>query len=594
MNSQELRTKFLDFFKSKGHEIVPSSSLVPENDPTVLFNVAGMQPLVPYLSGAKHPQGEKLTNIQRCIRTIDIDEVGDKTHTTFFEMLGYWSLGSYWKQEAINLTYEFLTKELNIDPAKIAVTCFEGDQKNDIDRDDESAEIWKSLGIAEERIAFLGYDDNWWGPAGATGPCGPDTEIFAWTGAGDAPEKYDPTDKKWVEIGNDVFMAFSKNGDGQFAPLVQKNVDFGAGFERILMVLNGFDDVYMTDLFTSLIAEIELISGQKYADKTREFRIIADHIKAAVALINDGVVPSNKDRGYILRRLIRRAIVKAKQIGIEENFTAKIAQKVFEIYTGTYEFDDNNVIAELEKEEIRFRQTLVSALNDLESYQNMTSGDFPAEIGKKYEIDGEILFNLYQSKGLPLEVSLEEAERLGIPVKKDAAAIFEVSLKNHQELSRTASAGMFKGGLVGQTEQTTKYHSATHLLLAALRQVLGSEVHQRGSNITDERLRVDFSWPEKMTDEQIKETENIVNEKIQADLPVSMEEMTQEDAKNCGAIGEFGDKYGFKVKVYTMGDFSKEICGGPHVERTGELGHFKITKEESSSSGVRRIKAILE
>jgi alanyl-tRNA synthetase len=595
MTSKELRNKFLDFFKSKGHEILPASSLTPsELDPTALFISAGMQPLVPFLLGEKHSAGNQLTNIQPCIRTDDIDEVGDNTHLTFFEMLGYWSLGAYWKKEAIEFTFEFLTRELNIDLESLAFTCFEGDAKAGIMQDTESAQIWENLGVAKERIAFLGYKDNFWGPVGGSGPCGPDTEIFVWTGAGCAPKEFDPSDKNWVEIGNDVFMAYQKS-DGKYLPLEQRNVDFGSGFERLLMTLNGVDEIYKTDLFELSIKKIEELSNLKYGDKNdeayiaedkqcwvdvrKQFRIIADHIRSAVFAINDGIIPSNKDRGYIVRRLIRRAVVKAHDLKIKENFSKEIAECVFETYNGVYDFKRDIILSELEKEENRFRVTLAGGLKLLQS---------------KHKLTGQDLFDLYQSFGLPLEVSLEEAKNHNIEIEPGAITSYEDLFKVHQELSRTASAGMFKGGLVGETEQTTKYHTATHLLLAALRQVLGDGVHQKGANITDERIRFDFSYPEKMTPEQIKQVEDIVNSKIAADLAVDMKEMSQDEAQKCGAMGDFAAKYGDKVKVYNIGDFSKEICGGPHVEHTGLLGHFKITKEESSSSGVRRIKAILE
>jgi len=595
--------------------VLPSASLVPENDPTVLFTTAGMHPLVPYLMGEKHPGGKRLCNVQRCIRTGDIDEVGDKTHCTFFEMLGFWSLGDYWKKEAIEYTFEFLTEELGIDAKNLAITCFEGDPTKDIPRDTESADIWKTIGFSGERIAFLGYEDNWWGPAGMTGPCGPDTEIFVWTGEGEAPEKYEPSDDRWVEICNDVFMQYNKTVDGKFETLAQKNVDFGGGMERILAYLEGRDNVFETDLFEPILKEIEKISGKKYgfsspvisSEVERSFRIITDHIKAATFIISDGVIPSNKDRGYVLRRLIRRAIVKGHQLGISENFTTKIAEKVFEIYEGVY-FTDSGVIStplkervekssekdlstnarddkkpmilsELEKEENKFRRTLAEGLKLIESLT---------------QISAKNLFDLYQSFGIPFEISVEEAKRRNIEINNETIEQFNDLVTKHKELSRTASAGMFKGGLADAGEETTRLHTAAHLLLQALRQVLGEGIYQKGSNITAERLRFDFSHPEKMTPEQVEKVEKIVNEKIAEDLSVTMEEMTLEEAKKSGAMGVFESKYGEKVKVYSIGQFSNEICGGPHVTHTGILGHFKIQKEESSSAGVRRIKAILE
>ncbi|MEI8143082.1 MAG: alanine--tRNA ligase-related protein [Candidatus Berkelbacteria bacterium] len=629
MTSIKLRQKFINFFKEKGHQVVPSASLVPENDPTVLFTTAGMHPLVPYLMGEGHPAGKRLCNVQKCIRTGDIDEVGDKTHCTFFEMLGYWSLGDYFKEEAIKNIYEFLTVELLIDRKNLAVTCFQGDSANDLAKDEEAAGIWRSLGIPDERIAFLGYEDNWWGPAGVTGPCGHDTEIFVWTGEGDAPLKYDPADKKWVEIGNNVFMQFNKNIDGTLEVLKQKNVDFGGGLERLLAYLEGRDNVYETDLFEVILGEIESISGKKYSSSSvisseveRSFRVIADHIRAATFMINDGVVPSNKDRGYVLRRLIRRAIVKGQQLGIEQNFTAKVARKVFEIYNGVYfgsvistpleervekstekdlstslEMTANDdkqkmILFELEKEEEKFRGTLTRGLLQFKIIAAMKTKSNEEE-WKKVEFTAEEFFNLYQSFGFPYELSAEEATRLNIPIENNTRKTFEVMLRNHQDLSRTASAGMFKGGLADAGEETTKLHTAAHLMLAALRFVLGENVYQKGSNITPERLRFDFSYPEKMTVEQIKQVEALVNAQIEKDLPVEMAEMSVDEAKGQGAMGVFDAKYGDKVKVYTVDDFSKEICGGPHANRTGELGHFKILKEESSSAGVRRIKAVL-
>jgi len=529
--------------------------------------------------------------------------------------LGFWSLGDYWKKEAIEYTFEFLTEELGIDAKNLAITCFEGDPTKDIPRDTESADIWKTIGFSGERIAFLGYEDNWWGPAGMTGPCGPDTEIFVWTGEGEAPEKYEPSDDRWVEICNDVFMQYNKTVDGKFETLAQKNVDFGGGMERILAYLEGRDNVFETDLFEPILKEIEKISGKKYgfsspvisSEVERSFRIITDHIKAATFIISDGVIPSNKDRGYVLRRLIRRAIVKGHQLGISENFTTKIAEKVFEIYEGVY-FTDSGVIStplkervekssekdlstnarddkkpmilsELEKEENKFRRTLAEGLKLIESLT---------------QISAKNLFDLYQSFGIPFEISVEEAKRRNIEINNETIEQFNDLVTKHKELSRTASAGMFKGGLADAGEETTRLHTAAHLLLQALRQVLGEGIYQKGSNITAERLRFDFSHPEKMTPEQVEKVEKIVNEKIAEDLSVTMEEMTLEEAKKSGAMGVFESKYGEKVKVYSIGQFSNEICGGPHVTHTGILGHFKIQKEESSSAGVRRIKAILE
>lgn len=606
MNSRELREKFIKFFEKRDHTVIPSSSLSPENDPTVLFITAGMQPLVPFLLGESHSGGKKLTSIQKCIRTGDIDEVGDDFHLTFFEMLGFWSLGSYWKKEAITLTYEFLTSELGINPNKLAISCFKGE--NEIPQDHESADIWHSLGIPFERIIFLGTKDNFWGPAGEKGPCGPDTEMFVWTGKDEAPEKFDPENDKWMEIGNDVFMEYEKkfknqnssvsagasvsagtSPDGKiknmeeyyFEPLKQKNVDFGAGFERITSYLEGKSNVYETELFMPIILKIEEKSGKKYQENRKEFRIISDHIKAAVFAIEDGVIPSNKEAGYIVRRLLRRSIVKAMRLGIVQNFTSTIAEVIFKIYEGIYfnsEVEKQKIIDQLETEETKFRKTLKDGLKLLNSIK---------------EIDGKTLFNLFQTFGIPLEISVENLKESGKEVSDGAIKQFNNFLIEHQELSRTASAGMFKGGLSDASEETTRLHTSAHLLLESLRRVLGDQVTQRGSNITPERLRFDFSHSEKLTPEQLKQVEDLVNEQIEKDLPIAMEEMTLEKAKGMGATGVFESKYGNIVKVYSIGEFSKEICGGPHVNRTGELGKFKITKEESSSAGVRRIKAVL-
>ena len=632
MKSDELRQKFLDFFEKRGHKIIASAPLVPVNDPTVLFTTAGMHPLVPYLLGENHPAGNRLANDQHCLRTDDIDEVGDAIHHTFFEMLGNWSLGDYFKDDAIKWSYEFLIDELKLDLNKFAVSCFAGD--DDAPKDMESAEIWQSLGIKKDRIAFLPKKNNWWGPAGQTGPCGPDTEMFYWTGLGEAPANFQDTndDPNWVEIWNDVFMQYNKTPEGKFEPLVQQNVDTGMGFERMLAILNNVDDNYATDLFTPIIQKIEELSGKKYQDYKTEFRIITDHLKAATFILAEGITPSNKGQGYVLRRLIRRAIVKARALGIEQNFCGQVAEVVISTSSSTVISTSSHtvistshrgeipspeaqnmgsntdhrpdIMQELEKEETKFRKTLASGLKIIESQTEFT---------------GKMLFDLYQTYGIPLEVSVEEAKHLGCDISNETMEQFNNMVREHQELSRTASAGMFKGGLADSGEQTTKLHTAAHLMLAALRQVLGDDVTQKGSNITAERLRFDFNYPEKMTPEQIAEVEKIVNEQIEKDLPVTMQEMSVSEAKSSGAMGVFDERYGDKVKVYTIGPsiengeqgrttgsgsndpstssgppFSREICGGPHVSHLSELGHFKITKEESSSAGIRRIKAILE
>lgn len=581
MTSNELRQKFMEFFKEKGHAVIPSASLVPENDPTALFTSAGMQPLVPYLLGEKHPMGKRLTDVQKCIRTDDIDEVGDKVHHTFFEMLGNWSLGDYFKEEAIEMSFEFLTSEkwLGLDKERLAMSVFVGDEDAPFDK--EAYDKWISLGISPERIAKLPKKNNWWGP-GDSGPCGPDTEMFYWTGSGSALDNFDEKNENWVEIWNDVFMQYNLTAQ-RIEPLNQKNVDTGMGLERMLAVINNFDDNYKTDLFVPIIKKIEEVSGKKYEGNEKEFRIISDHIKAATFAISDGVSPSNKGAGYVVRRLIRRAIVKASQLGVTEDFTSSLADVVFAIYEGVYGIKKDHVLAELRREEAKFKATLVEGLKQIES---------------KKKINGKDLFNLYQSFGIPLEISIEELRRQNIEIKYEIIEQYNNELKAHQELSRTASAGMFKGGLAESGDMATKYHTATHLLLAALQKIVDSNIVQRGSNITAERLRFDFNHAEKLTSEQIEKVEALINEQIEKDLIVTMEEMSLSDAKSSGAKGIFDSKYGERVKVYTVGDpgssFSKEICGGPHVQHLSELGKFKIKKEESSSAGVRRIKAVLE
>ena len=597
MTANELRQKYLDFFKAKGHSEIPSASLIPENDPTVLFTTAGMHPLVPYLMGEKHPAGNRLTSAQKCVRTGDIDEVGDATHHTFFEMLGNWSLGDYFKEEAIKMSWEFLTSPewLNLDKNKIAISIFKGD--GDSPKDEEAKKIWLEFGIPAARIAELGKDDNWWGPAGQTGPCGPDTEMFYWVGKEKAPAKFDPKDNPessgWVESWNDVFMQYDKTKDGRFKPLAQKNVDTGMGLERTLAVINGFDDNYRTELFWPIIEQIKKLSGKEYEGNEKPMRIIADHIKAATMILGDdrGVAPSNTGAGYVLRRLIRRAVRYGKQLDITQNFTSELTKSIIKIYQEVYpEVEENKkfIFDELNKEEEKFRQTL-------EKGEKMF-----AKFSQDRQISGSEAFILFSTYGFPLELTQELAQEQGYEVK---VTEFEEEMEKHAELSKTASAGMFKGGLADASEETKRLHTAAHLMLEALRRVLGPHIQQKGSNITPERLRFDVSHPEKITPEQIKQIEEIVNEQIKADLPVHWEEMPVAKAKEIGATGVFEHKYGEQVKVYFVGDpasgtgqvFSKEICGGPHVSHTGELaGKFKITKEESSSAGVRRIKAILQ
>jgi len=581
MTANELRKKYLEFFKEKKHAVLPSAPLIPENDPTVLFTTAGMHPLVPFLLGEKHPGGKRLASVQKCIRTGDIDEVGDNWHGTFFEMLGNWSLGDYFKEEAIKWSWEFLIdkKWLGLDPGKLAVSVFVGDEDAPFDK--ETYELWRDLGIPEERIAKLGKGDNWWGPAGKTGPCGPDTEMFYWAGEGKAPEKFDPNDKNWVEIWNDVFMQYNKTAEGKYEPLAQKNIDTGMGLERTIAVLGGKKNIYEAEVFEPLVKKIKEMAGGDGEEKST--RILADHVRAATFVLGDpiGVVPSNIGQGYILRRFIRRAIRHAKKLGIDtkENVTVPLAEIVIDLYRNEYpELSEkkDKILSELQKEEDKFDKTLERGLKEFEKLEKITGKD---------------AFNLFSTYGFPLELTMELAQDKGMHVNVHE---FEEEFKKHQELSRTASAGQFKGGLADASDEVKRLHTAAHLMLAALRQVLGQHVEQRGSNITAERLRFDFPHPQKMTPEEIKKVEDLVNEQIKKNVLIVCEIMPVAEAKKKGAMGIFGNKYGEQVKVYSAGDFSKEICGGPHVDNTGELGHFKITKEEASSAGIRRIKAVLE
>ncbi len=581
-----IRDLYINYFVSKGHKQIPSSPVVPENDSSVLFNTAGMQPLIPYLMGEPHPYGTRLCDYQKCVRTNDLDEVGDKTHHTFFEMLGNWSLGDYFKKESITYSFEFLTKVLNLPVEKLAVTVFEGDK--DIPRDNVSAEIWKNLGISEDKIAFLGKDDNFW-IAGETGPCGGDTEIFYFRSNDKVPDKYDPNDSRWVEIWNNVFMEFYKDENGKVTELPKKNVDTGMGLERITAVVEGVDDNYKTSIWKNIIATIEEISNKKYANNEVSMRIIADHIRTAVFISSDpaSIKPSNTDQGYILRRLIRRAIRHAKKLEIDlnSNWEEKIANVIIEEYKNYYPEVINNkdvVLEVLKTEKIKFGRTLEKGLKE---FEKMTSNLSEKKLNK------DLAFKLYDTYGFPIELTKELADELNIEVDVDG---FKEKFKAHQELSRKGMGTKFKGGLASTSDINIKYHTATHLLNAALKQVLGSHVHQKGSNITEERMRFDFSHDSKMTPEQIKQTEDLVNKYIEMGLTVTKKEMSKEEAIKSGAECMFIDKYPDIVTVYFIGDVSKELCGGPHVNNTNELGHFKITKEEASSAGVRRIKAILE
>ena len=581
-----IRDLYINYFVSKGHKQIPSSPVVPENDSSVLFNTAGMQPLIPYLMGEPHPYGTRLCDYQKCVRTNDLDEVGDKTHHTFFEMLGNWSLGDYFKKESITYSFEFLTKVLNLPVEKLAVTVFEGDK--DIPRDNISAEIWKNLGISEDKIAFLGKDDNFW-IAGETGPCGGDTEIFYFRSNDKVPDKYDPNDSRWVEIWNNVFMEFYKDDNGKVTELPKKNVDTGMGLERITAVVEGVDDNYKTSIWKNIIATIEEISNKKYDNNEVSMRIIADHIRTAVFISSDpaSIKPSNTDQGYILRRLIRRAIRHAKKLEIDlnSNWEEKIANVIIEEYKNYYPEVINNkdvVLEVLKTEKVKFGRTLEKGLKE---FEKMTSNLSEKKLNK------DLAFKLYDTYGFPIELTKELADELNIEVDVDG---FKEKFKAHQELSRKGMGTKFKGGLASTSDINIKYHTATHLLNAALKQVLGSHVHQKGSNITEERMRFDFSHDLKMTPEQIKQTEDLVNKYIEMGLTVTKKEMSKEEAIKSGAECMFIDKYPDIVTVYFIGDVSKELCGGPHVNNTNELGHFKITKEEASSAGVRRIKAILE
>ena len=665
LTANELRALFLKFFQEKGHQVIPSASVIPENDPTVLFTTAGMHPLVPYLLGQKHPAGARLTDVQKCIRTGDIDDVGDMSHLTFFEMLGNWSLGDYFKKEMIPWSWEFLTSEkwLGIDPDKLAFTVFEGDA--DCPRDEEAANLWRSCGVKEDHLFFLPKEHNWWGPAGITGPCGPDTEMFI------VKEPCGPHCSPackcgaYLEIWNDVFMQYNKQADGAFIPLEQKNVDTGMGLERTICVLTGKKSVYETDLFENILGKIAQLSGKEYGadeETTKAFRIIADHMRTATFILGDprGVSPSNVDQGYILRRLIRRAVRFGMQLGLGEGFTCEIAKVIIDQYKEVYpELEQNRafVLEQLLLEEQRFQRTLKQGIKEFEkvlgnitrvsaafrglsatlrdtlftqeNIQKFKQAEETAKnvgstlrpvpemmemieeikqfgaalktiesFGNKMNafidgmsvLDGRSAFKLYDTYGFPIEMTTEMAKEHGLTVDEGD---FARRFKKHQETSHAGAEQRFKGGLADASEQTACLHTATHLLQAALRKVLGDEVHQKGSNITAERLRFDFTFGRKMTPEELAEVEKLVNEAIQAKVPVTMEEMTVAEAKAQGAMGLFESKYGEKVKVYTMGPYSKEICGGPHAGNTGDLVSFKIQKEESSSAGVRRIKAVI-
>lgn len=584
MKAIEIRTKYLKYFEKHGHKIIPSAPLIPENDPSVLFTTAGMQPLVPYLLGEKHPEGNRITDYQKCLRTNDIDEVGDNRHLTFFEMLGNWSLGDYFKKESVQMSFEFLTKELGIPAEKLSVTCFAGDE--DAPRDEFTAQCWKDVGIPEERIYFYGKDDNWW-IAGEEGPCGPDTEMFYDTGKPACSENCQPSCDcgKYVEIWNNVFMEYFKSKDGTYTKLKQQNVDTGLGLERMTMLLQGKETPFDTELFAPVMDRLKELSK---VDIIESRRIVAEHLRASMMIIADGGRPSNIDRGYVLRKLIRRMARHLNKMQIELSELGNLIELNIDILKELY--------PELEKNKDTIKQVIIDEKDKFMKTLSHGEKEFEKAINKAKQenrdvIDGQTIFKLYETYGFPPEITADLAKEQGFKIDNSE---FEKLFKEHQEKSRMGSEHKFKGGLAEQNEKIIAYHTATHLLHKALQMVLGDHATQKGSNITTERLRFDFSHPEKMTKEQLQQVEDIVNEQIQRDLPVTCEEMTLEEAKNAGAMGLFESKYGDKVKVYTIGDFSKEICGGPHVKHTGELGHFKIKKEESSSAGVRRIKAVLE
>jgi len=588
MTGRELKARYIEFFVRKNHKEIGQASLIPEHDPSVLFTTAGMHPLVPYLLGEPHPQGKRLVNVQRCLRTDDIDEVGDEAHLTFFEMLGNWSLGDYFKEEAIHLSYEFLTEHLGIEPDRLWITVFSGDE--DAPRDEVAAGVWKSLGIPDERIYYLSKKENWWGPAGQTGPCGPDTEMFYDVGKPRCGPDCRPgcSCQKFVEMWNDVFMEYNKTADGRYVPLEQKNVDTGLGVERVAAVLQDKPTVFETELFAPIVSAV----GKLSPNPTEiSLRIIADHLRASAFLLAEKLPPSNVERGYVLRRLIRRAIRHGRSIGIEEDFTPAVAAVAIEQYKDSYphlEETKDFILTELQKEERRFKETLQKGMREFERELARVSGADGPMI-----FPGKRAFYFYETFGFPIELT-EEMLRERFPQATIDRKEFDAAYEKHREMSRMGAEQKFKGGLADASGKTTRLHTATHLLHQALRTVLGPHVEQRGSNITPERLRFDFSHPTKMSKEEIAEVDRIVNEKIAQALPVEFVMTTLDEAKKQGAIALFADKYGENVKVYSIGDFSREVCGGPHVSNTFELGQFKIVKEQASSAAVRRIKAVLE
>ena len=600
---ENIKDLYINFFVSKGHKQIPSASVVPENDPTCLFNTAGMQPLVPYLLGAKHPLGTRLCDFQKCFRLTDLDEVGDNYHHTFFEMLGNWSLGDYFKKEAIAWSYEFLTKVLKLDTNRLAFTVFAGNEY--VPADEESASLWEAQGVSRDRIAFLPAEDNWWPSMEQFGPCGSDTEMFYWIdNKTPAPKVFDPSDKRWMEIWNNVFMQFNHQENGEFVPLSQKNVDTGMGVERTTAVLDGLDDNYLTEIWQPLIKEIEKLSNKQYAENKKTMRVIADHMRAIVMIASDdaGIKPSNTDQGYILRRLIRRVIRFAKSLNINtasefEDGIIDIIVEQFKNYYPEVKKNENVVKNVFKEEKNKFNKTLENGLKEFDKIINgfdkkqefLRKTDPNAIVERK--ITGKAAFNLYETYGFPIEMTEEIAKERGIEVD---TSNFKQLFAEHQAKSKQGSDQKFKGGLSDASVETARLHTATHLMQAGLQKYVSSDIRQKGSNITPERLRFDFNCDHKLTEEELKQVEDFVNDAIKAEIPVTVEELTPAQAHASGALGVFDDRYGDKVTVYTIGTISKEICCGPHAKNTKELHHFKIVKEESSSSGVRRIKAILD
>ena len=594
MTGDELRQSFLNFFAERGHAIIPSAPLVPENDPTALFISAGMHPLVPYLLGESHPEGRRLANVQKCLRTDDIEEVGDISHNTFFEMLGFWSLGDYWKRDSLRWTLEWFTRVLGLEQERISVTVFAGD--SDAPRDDEAVHVWLELGIPQERIYYLPKTDNWWGPAGKTGPCGPDSELFYDTGRPEHGPDCQPGCNcgKYIEIGNNVFMQYNKTAEGRYEPLKQRNIDVGLGLERTLYIVQGTEDIYTTDLFASIVQSINELrkrQGGKTAlsseQEQRLIRIVADHVRAATFIIADGVLPGNVEQGYICRRLVRRAVRCGHELGMPGIFTAEVAQAVIARFGPIYpelEQRQETILNELTREEERFGKTLARGLGE---FQKLEEG--LRQRGESV-LAGKAVFRLFDTFGFPPTLTAELAQERGLSADLDG---FNSLFKQHQERSRQANQRRFAGGLADHSERTTQLHTATHLLHQALRDVLGTHVHQMGSNITPERLRFDFSHPNKLTTEEIRRIEEIVNQQIQRDLQTTMEVMPLQQALDLGALAFFGERYGDLVKVYKIGDYSMEVCGGPHVQHTGDMGRFRITKTENIGQGIQRVRADL-